>query len=330
MGVMRNYLSEKERDGLPSGAYLSGALLAVPGGMAVGIAVAAVRLMPQLGVLDILMGMVALMGYSVLVMLQGTIPLLFLYFLLCRAGDWVMGKGRCCYVFPWVMMVAAGAVSAATIGYCYGLWQEYAAVETRLAAAAATMLLMIPAKRGRCLFSRRSIINAIYYSTLIFCLVLAVINGLWGKRHYHDTYNAFSGGHGYSRMQIPLLPQKHHAPLRLSGGTSYTPEQDKETFCKAVGKAVPEGYEVIRTGYYNTGAIFSLQLDETTYREYCAGFSWQESSPGTCFIVDSWELISPVDFQGRGYVALNRAVMGEQYFLLRDDTQCRLLLLLIP
>lgn len=329
MGVMRNYLSEKERDGLPSGAYLSGALLAVPGGMAVGLAVAAVRLMPQLGVWDILMGIVALAGYSVLVMLQGTIPLLFLYFLLCRAGDWLMEKGRFCTVFPWVMVAAAGAVSAASTGYCYGLWQEYAAVETRLAAAVATMLLMLPAKRGYCLFSRRSIINAIYYSTLIFCLVLAVINGLWGKRHYHDTYNAFFGGYGYSRMQIPLLPQKQHAPLHLSGGASYTPAQDNETFCQAVGKALPEGCEVIRTGYYNTGAIFSLQLDEKTYREYCAGFPWQEAPDGTCFSVDSQLLVSPEDFHG-GYVDLSRAVMGDQYFLLRDDARCRLFLLLIP
>ncbi len=312
----------------PGDAFLSLATPAIPLGMSVALASAAVRLMPQLTVWDMVWGMFPLVGFSALEMLTGMIPLPFLYFLLCRLADRVARKGMPAWVGKSAMLAGAGLVSATAVDYCSGLWQQYAAVETRCAAAAVTVLILLPAWHGYCLFRNRTVIKSVYFGTLVFCLVLGVQAFLWGGwKDYRRGGNTFS--HGASSVSIPLLPEGHRG-LFLRRNVSYTPDRDAETFSAAVGKPLPLGCRVIRTGYYNTGAILSVELPPEAYRSYCAEMVWQEAEPGICFQVGKgMEPLAPQDFNA--LIPIRRSIWGgEQRFLLRDDAQHRLLLLLLP
>lgn len=312
----------------PGDAFLSVATVAIPLGTAGALALAAVRLMPQLTLWDLVLGFIPLAGFAAFEILTGMIPMLFLYFLFCRAVDWVEKKGVPAWVGKSAMMAGAGLVSAVAVDYCSGLWQQYAAVETRCAAAAASALLLLPAWRGYCLFRNRTVIKSVYLGTLVFCLVLGVQALLWGGwKDYRRGGNTFS--HGASAVSIPLLPEGNK-DLILRRNVSYTPDRDAETFSEAVGKPLPLGCRVIRTGYYNTGAVFSVEMSPETYRSYCAELVWQEAEPGICFQVGKgMEALAPRDFNA--LILLRRSIWGgEQRFLLRDDAQHRLFLLLLP
>lgn len=324
---MRNALYKKRMLNTPGDAFLSVAMVAIPLGIASALALAAVRLMPQLTLWDLVLGFIPLAGFAAFEILTGMIPMLFLYFLFCRAADWVEKKGVPAWVGKSAMMAGAGLVSAVAVDYCSGLWQQYAAVETRCAATAASMLLLLPAWRGYCLFRNRTVIKSVYLGTLVFCLVLGVQALLWGGwKGYWRGGNTFS--HGASAVSIPLLPEGNK-DLILHRNVSYTPDRDAETFSEAVGKPLPLGSRVIRTGYYNTGAILSVEMTPELFREYGAGLVWQEAEHGICFRVgDGMEVLSPRDFNAM--IPLLRSIWGgEQQFLLQDDSQHRLLLLLL-
>lgn len=326
---MNNSLSKKQQPVTPGDAFLSFVPVAVPLGMATGLAYAAVLLMPQLTLWDLLLWILPLAGFAALEMLAGMIPLLFLYYLFCRGMDWLLGQGVSLWLVRGGMLLCAGAMCAVAVGYCGGLWQEHAAVGTRCVSAGVSMLLLLPALRGRPLFRNRPVLKSVYVGSLVFCLVLCVQAFLWGGfRDYRRQFNTFSRGYAQNSVANPLLPAKT-ASLYLLRRESFTPQQDNETFSRIVGKPLPEGCRVVRTGYYNTGAILSLELAPKVFSEFCSDVDWQAAQPGICFRVGKNLAVAPEDFNA--FLPQQRSMLGgEQHFLLRDDASNRLLLFILP
>ena len=142
---MNNCLRKKEIPPTAGDAFLNLALVMVPLGIALGVAWGAIELMPQLTLLNLITGIPLLAGYAGIRILQGIIPWLFLYFLLCRICDRLAAGGIPLSLLRWVMLLGAAGVGTVCTGYCNGLWMEYAGVSTRVAAGMATLLLMLPA-----------------------------------------------------------------------------------------------------------------------------------------------------------------------------------------
>lgn len=316
---MNNCLRKKEIPTTAGDAFLNLALVMVPLGIALGVAWGAIELMPQLTLLNLITGIPLLAGYAGIRILQGIIPWLFLYFLLCRICDRLAAGGIPLSLLRWVMLLGAAGVGTVCTGYCNGLWMEYAGVSTRVAAGMATLLLMLPAMRGRGTICNALVLKSIYIGTLIFSVVVMVQAMLYRPTDYSGKDCVFTS-------QVPLLP---------TGKSSYCPgvsyAVDMDMFCKVTGKTLPEGVLPFRCGYYNTGAMLRAEMNDEQYHEFCRGFEWQTVAPGTCFRVRKWlELSTPQDFSGQ-VVPLKRSFFGaEQHFLLRDDTRKRVLLLILP
>ena len=125
---MNNCLRKKEIPPTAGDAFLNLALVMVPLGIALGVAWGAIELMPQLTLLNLITGIPLLAGYAGIRILQGIIPWLFFYFLLCRICDRLAAGGIPLSLLRWVMLLGAAGVGTVCTGYCNGLWMEYAGV----------------------------------------------------------------------------------------------------------------------------------------------------------------------------------------------------------
>lgn len=292
-------------------------ILATPLSIAVALVVANWQLMPQLTIIDIIVGIIPLIFYVFICTILFPIPLYYIFFILLEILQKVIRNN---HFFTLTTVIISSIICSFSLQTIVGLWQLHLHAETTVIAFISSVIInsyFIYVKKIDCNIIK---LKAFYYSQLIISLLLFIFS----FRSFEQGFNStplFQRGTYYQNIRIPLLATGSNTRLGLSPSSRQDPQLDLKTFTQETGIPSNDVASVSRTGYYNTGMCIQAKLNENklhSYKESFPAHQLEEIKSGTCFRISDIELYAPRDFQGQLISLKNNKLWGKQKFILID------------
>ncbi len=296
---------------------LTSFILSTPLSVTVALVFANWKLMPQLTVFDVIVGVIPLMAYVFICTIIYPLPFYYLFFIaLSIVEKYIKNK----YLILLILLIS-GILCCFYLRAIDGLWrfnlQNEVAVSTFTLSVIFNIYFIYVRKIDFCITKLKSF----YYSQLIISLLILVFSFKPNQLNFENK-PLFQRGTYHQNIRIPLLATGNNAHFGFAPLCRQDPQYDLKTFAHETGIPVNDVLSINRIGYYNTGMCIQAKLDAKKlhlFKKSLPPHKLEQIKAGTCFRISDHELYAPRDFQGQLLDESSNILWGTKKFILIDE-----------
>ena len=239
-------------------------ILATPLSIAVALVVANWQLMPQLTIIDIIVGIIPLIFYVFICTILFPIPLYYIFFILLEILQKVIRNN---HFFTLTTVIISSIICSFSLQTIVGLWQLHLHAETTVIAFISSVIInsyFIYVKKIDCNIIK---LKAFYYSQLIISLLFFIFS----FRSFEQGFNGtplFQRGTYYQNIRIPLLATGNNDHYGFAPSLQQDWQFDLNAFTHETGVPSNDVISINRIGYYNTGMCIQAKLNKKALQLY--------------------------------------------------------------
>lgn len=303
-------------------------ILATPLSIAVALVVANWQLMPQLTIIDIIVGIIPLIFYVFICTILFPIPLYYIFFILLEILQKVIRNN---HFFTLTTVIISSIICSFSLQTIVGLWQLHLHAETTVIAFISSVIInsyFIYVKKIDCNIIK---LKAFYYSQLVISLLVFIFS-FQSLEQVFTSKPLFQRGTYYQNIRIPLLATGNNDHYGFAPSLQQDWQFDLNAFTHETGVPSNDVISINRIGYYNTGMCIQAKLNKKAlqlYKDTFPPYQLESIKPGTCFRTSDKELYTPRDFQGKLIRLTSNKLWGKQKFILIDSNSCTVSYLLL-
>lgn len=267
-------------------------ILATPLSISVALVFANWQLMPQLTVIDIIIGIIPLLFYICISIIIFPIPFFYLYFIVNVILQRIIKND---YLSIFLLLVISGMLCSFSLHSIAGLWKLHLETETTIITFLMSIIInafLVFKSKIDCGITK---LKSFYYSQLILSLLLFSFSFQSGEQLVNSK-PLFQRGTYYQNIRIPLLATGNNDHYGFAPSLQQDRQFDLNTFAHETGVPSNDVISINRIGYYNTGMCIQAKLNEKTlqlYKDSFPSYQLDTIKPGTCFRISERELYAP-------------------------------------